>query len=340
MTAFLRALLATLVFFCVGFRVLASTSSVLVLSNGDRITGREVKREGGEIYFQSDLLGQIRIGEDKATVVEPTTAADLELQLATTGAPSAGFPDQRQAKPKPEETGIPPPVTIVAQQPEKSHRVPEQASLMRQLEFGLTSQSGRRDRTDLSFRANLERKTRLSELRLQGRYLYGEADSRRTTDSLYSSLRYRRDLSPAVFAQTESKYERDLIKDILHDYTQSLGMGRNVIERTGLKLAVGGGTAARYRDTRIEDGSWVFQIDAFQDLIYTINSHFKITQDMSLRMTPSDADGYLVRLNTALTSKLTNTLNMSMRYEFEYDRSLLPDARENQRIVTSVGYAF
>ncbi|MGH8017837.1 MAG: DUF481 domain-containing protein [Opitutaceae bacterium] len=316
-----------------------AASTVLVLQNGDRITGHEVKREDGVIHFQSDLLGLIRIVEAKAKV-EASTETDLDLQLAATGAPSAGFPEQGEAaeQKKKEEKKKPPPV--LAATDDKPEKALEIVSLKRTLEFGFTDQSGRRDRTDISVRANIERKTKSTELRFQGRYLYGESNDERSTDNLTGSARYRRDLSPRLFAQVETKYQRDPIKRIDNDFTQSIGMGRNLIERAGLKLAFGGGAAVRYRDLTNEEAAWLYQVDAFQDLVYTINSHFKVTQDLSVLATPSDADEFSLELGAALTSKLTNTLNMSMRYEFEYDRSLSPTSRQNQRIVTSVGYAF
>jgi putative salt-induced outer membrane protein YdiY len=231
-----------------------------------------------------------------------------------------------------------PPVVAAVQKDDKP--VAKPATVKRLVEFGYTSQSGRRDRTDISVRGSIERKTKTTELRWQGRYLYGESDDQRVADNLNSSIRFRRDLSPKMFAQAEAKYERDSIKNLENDFTQSLGMGRNLFEREGFKLAIGGGAAARYRDVINQDDEWVYQLDAFQDLVYAFNSRLRVTQDMSVQVSPSDSEEFLLKLNAALTSKITNALNMSMRYEFEYDRSLIPASRENQRIVTSIGYAF
>jgi putative salt-induced outer membrane protein YdiY len=327
-------------------------ASVLILENGDRISGHEVKREGGRIHFQSDLLGLLTVPEDKAEV-KPAEVTDLELQLATAEAPTAGFPETATAtaatpapeeKPEPTPAPLPapdpslPPVVAAVQKDDKP--VAKPATVKRLVEFGYTSQSGRRDRTDISVRGSIERKTKTTELRWQGRYLYGESDDQRVADNLNSSIRFRRDLSPKMFAQAEAKYERDSIKNLENDFTQSLGMGRNLFEREGFKLAIGGGAAARYRDVINQDDEWVYQLDAFQDLVYAFNSRLRVTQDMSVQVSPSDSEEFLLKLNAALTSKITNALNMSMRYEFEYDRSLIPASRENQRIVTSIGYAF
>ena len=210
----------------------------------------------------------------------------------------------------------------------------------RVLEFGLTSQSGRADRNDVSFRANLERRTTTNELRFQGRYLYGESNNERTTDNTGANFRVRQDLSTRRFAQAETRYEHDTIRLLAHDATQSVGMGQKLIDREEFKFAVGGGVGSRYRDNLNDGTDWTYLVDAFQDMKFTVNSHLSITQDLSLRMAPLDEDVYMVKLNTAFTSKISHRLNMSMRYEFEYDHSLLPVARESQRIVTSMGYAF
>jgi hypothetical protein len=39
-------------------------------------------------------------------------------------------------------------------------------------------------------------------------------------------------------------------------------------------------------------------------------------------------------------SSITEALDMSVRYEFEYDGSINHDIRNIERLVTSIGYAF
>lgn len=315
--------------------------SVLLLKNGDRITGREVERTEGTIHFQSELLGLIKVPETDVTI-ESIGTTDLELQLAATEAPDAGQPVQVQPEVVPqEEVAATSPATATQSPPADAPSPPKPAvQSKRQLEFGLTTQSGRRERSDVSLRTTLERITATNEMRLLGRYLYGESDGTRVTDLLGATFRFRQNLSPRMFGQAESRYEQDSIKQIDAEFSQSIGVGRNLIEREGLKLSVGGGTAARFRDTPTQDSEWTYLVDGFQDLVYSINSRLKITQDLSVLMAPFQDDAFLVKLNASLTSRLTNTLNMSMRYEFEYDRSLIPENRDNQRIVTSIGYAF
>ncbi len=325
-------LLPIFALFLAGVATAAPALETVVLANGDRLSGRVLKEENGVLHFRSEILGLLLIDAAKATI-ERSTEAEIDLQLAATNAPEAGAPvsSEKAETPKP---------------PAAAHAVAKDAAAKvkspwtRRLEFGLTSQSGRRDRLDVSTRANFDYRKDATEVRVQGRYLYGEADDRRTTDSFLASARARRELSKRTFAQAETRYESDGIKRIDHDLTQSLGFGRNLIDRENLRLAFGAGGAARYRDPRIDDSDWNYLVDAFQDLSYAFNSRLKVTQDLSVQLAPFNENEYLVKLNAALSSKITNTLSMSMRYEFEYDGTLLPDARESQRIVTSVGYAF
>jgi putative salt-induced outer membrane protein YdiY len=107
-------------------------------------------------------------------------------------------------------------------------------------------------------------------------------------------------------------------------------------------VAVGGGAAVRYRDIPTEPApEWIYLVDAFQDMVYSINHRLSITQDLSMLGQPFGAeDEFLLKLNAALTNKLTEQLDLKLRYEYEYDRSLDDAARKNQRIVTSVAYIF
>ena len=81
-------------------------------------------------------------------------------------------------------------------------------------------------------------------------------------------------------------------------------------------------------------------VDAFQDIDYQINDRFKVVQDASLLIEPEDTDNYEFNLTAALIGKVSETVTMSMRYEYEYDNSLNVDSRLSQRIITSLGYLF
>ena len=51
-------------------------------------------------------------------------------------------------------------------------------------------------------------------------------------------------------------------------------------------------------------------------------------------------DTYEYNFAAALVSEITEAINFSLRYEFEYDNSLAEDIREDRRFVGSLGYRF
>lgn len=310
------ALLATV--FCASF----ARGDVLVLSNKDRITGTLVREEEGKIVFLSDILGEITV---------PATMARVE----TPPPPKPSTP----RKPDANYRFRPLDLRTAAKDPSQAAKA-ERVGWVRRFEFGFTSQSGRADKSDLALNFEAGRRGRRSETRYQARYLFGESNDRKTSDLAETNLRLRRNLSERTFAQSSTRLSRDEIKDIDLDGEQGLGLGRNFINTETTVLAFGAGTAARYRDSATDPGEWAYLVDCFQDFRYEINSRFSVVQDLSMVLAPANRDDYKIRLNTALTGKVTDAFNMTMRYEYEYDRSLDLELRDNQRIVTALVYVF
>lgn len=333
-----RPLFVAFLFFAAALLAPPARADVLVLANGDRITGELIEQEHGSIHFRSPLLGLI-VAPAGGAVVEhgEPVATQIDLQLAATAAADARALEMTQprvdavahAEARRDDHGSAP--------ADESPRSPWR----RVVEFGFTNQTGRLDATDVSLRAQIERITVANELRLQSHYLYSRTGGQRMTDRFGASMRVRHNLSDRVFTQSESRYDHNALTAVDHDVAQSIGIGRNFTQHEAFSFAVGAGAAARYREDGLFSAQpWTYLVDAFQDLTYAINSHLKLAQDLSVRLAPFDAADYMFKLNTAFLTRITNTLNMSMRYELEYDHSLVPEARETQRVVTSMAYAF
>lgn len=294
-------------------------ADVLVLSNKDRITGTLVRQDAERIVFHSDLLGEL---------IVPTDIARVELAKSSARRrPDANY------KFKPLD------VRTAARDPTQAERA-ERTEWVRRVEFGFTSQSGRADKSDLAFNFEAGRRSKRSETRFLARYLWGESEDDETSDLIESSLRLRRNLSANTFAQSSTRVSRDAIKELDLDGEQGFGLGRNFINTRTVVLAFGAGAAARYRDETTLPGEWDYLVDCFQDLRWDINPRMSLVQDASMVVAPANRDDYKFRINTALTGRVTDAFNMTMRYEYEYDRALDLELRDNQRIVTALVYVF
>jgi putative salt-induced outer membrane protein YdiY len=294
-------------------------ADVLVLSNNDRISGTLVRQEYGMIVFRSNLLGEL---------VVPAEIARVEV--ARTG---------QRKKPDANYKFKPLDLRTATKDPKQAERA-ERTEWVRRVEFGFTSQSGRADKSDLALNFEAGRRGKRSEARFLARYLWGENSDEATNDLIESSLRLRRNLSTNTFAQSSTRISRDAIKEIDLDGEQGLGLGRNFINTKSVVLAFGAGAAARYRDETTTPGEWDYLVDCFQDLRWEFNPRLSLVQDASMVVAPANRDDYKFRINTALTGKVTDAFNMTMRYEYEYDRTLDLELRDNQRIVTALVYVF
>jgi putative salt-induced outer membrane protein YdiY len=293
------------------------------LANGDRLTGRLISSDAEWIRLDSPALGPIAIRADGASVtqLEPVPAPQKPPEVSTEAAVEV-------------QTSLAA-LRVDADRP-KSARPP----WSRKIEVGITSQSGRRDRTDVSLRASAERQLEIDQYRSQVRYLYGEANSIKASDSLDANFRWRRGLSPKVFTQSQSSYSYDRVKLIRHNLEQNAGLGYRLRQDKNFSFSFGGGVTGRYRDIYNKPTDWELLTDFFQDLSYSFNSRFRLTEDLTVLVPPGELNNYNLRLNSALVGKITDSVNASFRFEFEWDNSLARNARRSQRIITTLGYAF
>jgi putative salt-induced outer membrane protein YdiY len=283
------------------------------------LRGETVKIEDGILYFKSETLGLLEL--EAGSVVVQTTSS---LKKPTSG-------QKQVSSDRPFGRGTRFPSNMTKGKPHDWNR---------EVEFGFNTQSGRSEKTNILARFQMDKRTEANNYRFQSRFLYGESNNEESTNTITSNFRWRRDISPTLFGQSLTSYSNDQIKRVDHDASQGFGVGRKFVPNDNIRFSLGSGATARYRDEEELKPEWEYLIDAFQELSIDISSRLQITQDMLLFVSPQDSNSYTVLLNAALVGKVTERIKMTMRYEYEYDGSLLPENRTNQRVLTSLGYIF
>ncbi len=296
--------------------LLGHATEQVLFENGDVLRGKTVKIEDGILYFKSETLGLLEL-EAGSVVVQTTgsSAASSSIQKQDSADSSLKRFSGNVKKRKPHDWN-------------------------REVEFGFNTQSGRTEKTNILARFQMDKQTKADNYRVQSRYLYGESNNEESTNTITSNFRWRRDISPTLFGQSLTSYSNDQIKRVDHDISQGFGIGRKFVPNDKIEFSLGSGATARYRDEEEMKPEWEYLIDAFQELSIKISSRLQITQDMLLFVSPEDSNSYTLLLNAALVGKVTEKIKMTMRYEYEYDGSLLPENRKNQRVLTSLGYIF
>ena len=334
-------------------------ADVLTLSNGDKLKGRLVANADGVIAFKSDILGEITVPADKASVeVEPTeeekaaiAKAEEEKKKAEAAAAAAKPPPKKEKA-----------TTFAAIELRTAARAPAQATKVEdtgwinRVELGLTSQKGRWEKTDFYLRTENNRRTPKIEARFLNRYTYGKTYDDRTADVFSSNFRFRRTLSGKLFVQSNTRYDRNRITLPKTDAEQGAGIGFNIFSNKTMNLAAGTDTALRYRTYYVKaDGAPVSEgmsaaMSFFQDLSLAINPRFSLTQDFVAVVNPQDTQDQKFNFNAGLAGRITRQFHITTRVEIEYNKTLAPehrdvidkdvDMRYNQRIVTTLSYVF
>lgn len=344
----------------------------LRFKNGDRISGTIIKQTPEEVVFLSPVLGELTLPRSEVRVVRAGSDPEVPVETLVGIAPMNGNGGGNDAptanQPKPAAPAKP---TKDAPKPKPAPDTGAQAAAIAdavdavkkdpwkgKLEFGLRQQQGRRDIFSVDIRGSADRTVGPNDLRAKARLLYGEQDGRVNNDRYDASFQWRRELGERTFAQSLTSYFQDDLKDINRNWEQNFGAGYKLLDSKEHVVNLGAGLTGQYREANFSPSGFYTLIELFQDYTYRINKRLTIRQNaqaqyspeggtrfLSVGSQPSSAlreeTNYKIRFNTVLQGKLTDHLSMNLRFEYEYDNAVRPStARTDQRIISSIGYAF
>ena len=311
---------------------LAAHADTLQLAHGDRLQGRLVAREAGSIRWESPILGLVIVSDSQATVLpdSPALPPQGNLVLATAPAAPAKPIAKQSAKPRSKTT----------------------------IESGVSLQSGRSDRADINLRFESTYERRRNTFRTQAKYLYSKADGAVTTDRTEAAFRWRREIDRHWFGQTNTSYLSAKVKGIDHNFEQNISLGYRLIKTERTQAARGAGLTGQYRQIADVDTGHSLLGEIFQDFAIKLTPRLDLGEDFALLYSPSSRgirirpDGtvqviddtvvnYKHTLKAFLRGKLTETLSLVLRYEYEFDNTYVSHSeKSDQRITTTLGYTF
>jgi putative salt-induced outer membrane protein YdiY len=296
-----------------GLAALAADTVEYQLVNGDRITGILIVDDGDQVVVRTEFLGDVIIPKSAIFVPDETAA----VEAATPGAVSA------------EEPAL----------PGGWQEVLKEWAL--KFDAGYTFQSGRRDRTELSLRAEANRTLGRSGYRILAEYLLSKIDDQTGTDRIFSSFRWRRDVSEFFFTQTLTQYERDRVRLIDHRIEQNVSMGWRFLNQQSMRGSLGPGLSVRYNKEQGIADEVDMLVTLFQDFSWDIYDNLRIEQDFVTQIDPGNSDDYNFRFNAGLIGRITPQLNMSLRYQLLWENIVAPDVdKADHRVITTIGYQF
>ena len=295
----------------------ARATDVLVLANGDRLTGQVTKHADGKVYFHSDILGDIVAPENGVTIVQkPVTATPSNSLVGLppskpvpTVTPGPGAVPAEAAAPE-SAPPITPPVAPVALAPPEPvnppaptlpHPIinvldkrgkpivlsPPVLPWAGKVEFGYDNIVSNDIRTvALTLRAEMERTIRENNYLLKGRFLYGSSSSVPTTDEEDGDFRWRHNLSDRLFTQSDTTYDSDKIKLIHYQFDENVGLGYKIFKSVRQAVDVGAGVTGEELDATGVEKGFTYLGNVFQDYAYKINGRYTFLEDIAADYSP------------------------------------------------------
>ncbi|MBC2606468.1 DUF481 domain-containing protein [Pelagicoccus albus] len=350
-----------------------------VLDNGDRLSGILLSQNEKEVDLQVDYLGKVVLPRDRIVdlIISPSVETLAERGSEDrVGEPKEGQgppPSSQQKEPmgeRPEkqladseETSeeavnsdgsdmirgggqvLDPPkriiVGVLATLSELEEGFNPLPAWTKQLQFGFNSLSGRQEQSSLNYSLQMSRKIEKNQLNFNAAYDYGEADNTTTLDKLATRFRWRKDIGPGIYYESQSDYSSDSIKLIDSNIEQKFGLGTRFIDNTRSSLSAGLGASGRWRNFADDQEDEVaYLLNLSQDWDYKVTEKVALKQDFTVAMPLEQSEDYEVNFAASLSSAVTKSINFSIRFQFGFDNSLEDDLKEDRRIISSLGYSF
>lgn len=292
----------------------------VALKNGDRVSGKVAKKEGGKLTLKSDLLGTLLIPwdavqslttEEPLTVVLPdgrvvagavrTVAGEVEIETpaALERAPLAELPAMRNAAEQRAYERL--------QHPGWLHLWSGYADLGLALARG----NARTNTFTSGFRA--ERAARLDKLVLHFKQIYSTATvdgvSSATARAIRGGWTYNRDDHRRFFLNAFNDYEYDRFQNLDLRFVLGGGAGVSILRRESNRLDVVAG--ADYNRENFDTPLTRNSAEAFwgDDYHYKVNNRFSLRQGFRLFHNLTDTGVYRVNFDLGVNTGLWKWLS-------------------------------
>jgi putative salt-induced outer membrane protein YdiY len=315
----------------------------VLFNNGDRVSGKIVKVEGGKITIDSKLLGEVTA--DMKEVKTFSTDQPIVLRTKdgqkTTVRAAAGDAGKVRVEPAAGSAGGVVPLSDIKY---VNFREDWTGSIVAGAMFarGNTFQ----DNANVSF--DVTRRTEQDRWIFTGGYNFGrqrdpdDGSKRTTTDNWYATGEYDYFLTERFFVFGSLRYEHDRIADLDIRLVPSVGIGYQWIDTPDTKFDTRIGPAYVYE--KFQDG------DTNESFSAVLAYHFKknlygekvsLFHDLEYYPSLEDFGDFLVVTDFGLRASLTAKMFAEYKLEYRYDAEPAEDADKNDlRHLVGVGWKF
>jgi putative salt-induced outer membrane protein YdiY len=337
-------------------------ADVVIFKNGDKLTGKVVKLEGGKLTFKADVVGEVPLDLANISSFSTEDPAEFHLQDGTV----------LKSKVHPAEPGQ---VTLEKTELIQAQTIPLTAvtsinppikppvTWSGSVTLGMTSTHGNTFTESANVSANVTRRTEQDRLRAYSTYLASrtrddDTNEKVTTEESFTlGGKYDYFLTKKWYTFLNADYKKDHVADLDYRIIAGGGMGYQWIEEDNLKFSTDAGVSElceKYTKRKsvppaLRPPRWEEEITKSDELSlqlgyaleWIINDKFSFYHNTRYYPSFGDPADYFLTTDAELRAAITKNLFGSLKAIMDYDSTPGEDVgTTDTKYILGVGWKF
>ncbi len=309
----------------------------VLLNNGDRLSGKIIKMEGGSLTLETSYAGKLSIKwkEVKAIKTEQPIKVILSDESAFSGTVKPGESGLMEVKPK-EVTS---PVTFKIDQVKVINPGPE-VKLSGNINLGAVTSKGNTDNQNIHADAKLVVRSKKSRFTVGGWYDRTEEKGEKTADSTIVYMNYNYFISKKWYFLLNAAGEKDEFKDLDLRTTGGVGVGYQFFESDLTNLSFE--TGINYvnedfivaEDNNFVAGRWNLNFDRF-----FFSKRLQFFHYHTGLISLEDTEDLTIWSQTGVRLPITDHFNSTLQVNLDWDKSPSPGRKKTDTTyIITLGY--
>jgi len=336
-----RLLTCTVLLLALAFQISADQ---ITLKNGDRVTGKIVKTDGGKLVVTTDLLGDVSV--DLAAVTIITTDQPIYVTLAdgrTVSGTMTASADKVELRAASANVVSVDRSAIKVIRSEAEH-VAYEGSLNPGLlegwsggaDVGFALTSGNSDTINLAIGLAAERQTSNDKTTIYAASIYNRDSTSGESNTIANTIRYDRDLNRKLFAYGFTDLEHNGLQDLTLRFVVGGGLGYHAIrnERTQLDLLGGLDWNREFFRGDFNDRSTA-EAQLGQTLSHRFSSRVSLKEQLFFFPNLTDGGTYRINFDASLVTDISRRIGWQLTLSDRYLSDPPPGLQQNDLLLTT-----
>ncbi|HEV8133394.1 MAG TPA: DUF481 domain-containing protein [Pyrinomonadaceae bacterium] len=320
----------------------------ITLKNGDRVTGKIVKSDGGKLVVKTELIGDVSV--DLSAVTNITTDRPMHLTLAdgrtVSGVMTASANKAELRVANSNAISVDRSAIRIIRSEE------EQIAYERSLnpgwlenwsggaDIGFALTSGNSDTTNLAIGLGMTRRTLRDKTSIYAASVYSRdstsGESRTTANTVRGGVRYERDFNRKWFGYGFVDLEHNGLQDLTLRLVPGGGLGYHAIrnERTELDLLGGFAWNREYFKGDSNNRSSA-EAQAGQTLEHRFNSRVTLKEQLFFFPNLTEGGEYRINFDSTLVTDITRRIGWQLTLSDRYLSNPLPGLEKNDLLLST-----